>query len=82
MNLLWLSPNGWVVSLVGAELAVPLNELGLDLESLRINLTRRDTTANSEAKFSPTFGRSGLNHPIPMYQGNWEAVERFVDLKL
>ena len=69
--------GGWQV-----EMAVPLNALGLDLESLRINLTRRDATANSEAEFSPTFGRSGLDHRIPMYQGDWEAVEQFVDLKL
>ena len=56
-------------------------ELDLDPQSLRINLTRRDATANSEAELSPTFGPSGLDHRIPMYQGDWEAVDRFVALK-
>lgn len=69
--------KGWQV-----EMAIPLDELGLDVKSLRINLARRDATANSEAELSPTFGRSGLDHKIPMYQGNWEAVAQFVELKL
>ncbi len=68
--------QGWQV-----ELAIPLDELDLDPQSLRINLTRRDATANSEAELSPTFGPSGLDHRIPMYQGDWEAVDRFVALK-
>jgi len=69
--------KGWQV-----EVAIPLDELGLDVKSLRINLARRDATANTEAELSPTFGRSGLDHRIPMYQGDWEAVDQFVDLKL
>ena len=69
--------GGWLV-----EMAVPLNELGLDLKALRINLARRDVTANTEVEMSSTFGRSGLDHHIPMYQGDWEAVKRFAALKL
>jgi len=69
--------RGWQV-----EMALPLDELGLDVHSLRINLARRDATANSESEVSPTFGRSGLDHRIPMYQGDWEAVDQFVELKL
>jgi len=69
--------HGWQL-----EMMVPLDELGLDLKSLRINLTRRDATANTESEVSPTFGRSGLDHRIPMYQGDWTAVDRFAKLKL
>ena len=69
--------HGWQL-----EMMVPLDELELDLKSLRINLTRRDATANTESEVSPTFGRSGLDHRIPMYQGDWTAVDRFAKLKL
>ena len=69
--------GGWQM-----EMAIPLQELGMSGLPLRINLTRRDATANTESELSPTFGRSGLDHRVPMYQGDWEAVERFAVLKL
>jgi hypothetical protein len=69
--------RGWQV-----EMAVPLGDLGLDQKNLRINLTRRDATANTESELSPTFGRSGLDHRIPMYQGDWKAVDQFVKLRM
>jgi hypothetical protein len=69
--------KGWQV-----EMAVPLGDLGVEVKSLRVNLTRRDATANTESELSPTFGKSSLDSRIPMYQGNWEAVGRFMKLKM
>ena len=64
------------------EMAIPLLDLGINGQPLRINLTRRDATANTECELSPTFGRSGLDHRVPMYQGDWEGIERFAVLQL
>lgn len=65
-----------------AEMAIPLRDLGVDGKPLQINLARRNATANTECELVPTFGRSNLDHRVPMFQGDWEAVERFAVLKL
>ena len=65
-----------------AEMAIPLKDLGIDGQPLRINLARRDATANTECELSPTFGVSGLDHRVPMFQGDWTAIGRFAVLRL
>ena len=69
------TPAGWQV-----EIAIPLRDLGIDGQPLRINLARRDATANAECELSPTFGASGLDHRVPMFRADWNAVERFGEL--
>ena len=69
--------DGWQV-----EMAIPLQDLGVDGKQLRINLARKDATANAECELSPTFGNSSLDHRVPMFQGDWNAVERFAVLKM
>jgi hypothetical protein len=71
------SNKGWQV-----EMAIPMQDLNINGNPLRVNLVRRDVTANTECEFSPTFGRSGLDHRVPMYQGDWEGIERFAVLRL
>jgi hypothetical protein len=68
--------NGWQT-----EMVIPLQDIQVEGQALRINLARRDVTANTECELSPTFGPSGLDHRVPMYQGNWEGVEGFATLQ-
>lgn len=69
--------DGWQV-----EMAIPLADLKPEDGNLRINLARRDATENSECELTPTFGKSGLDHRVPMYRGDWEATDRFSDLRI
>ena len=70
-------PRGWQ-----AELAIPLKDLGADTAPLKINIIRRDQTANRESEFSLTFGVSNLDHLVPMYQSDLAAVDRYAELVL
>ena len=70
-------PRGWQ-----AELSIPLNDFRPEGAPLRVNIVRRDQTANREAEFSLTFGASNLDHRVPMYQSDLAAVERYADLVL
>ncbi len=68
-------------------MAIPLAELdpaGPPPETRRwkINIIRRDQTAHRDSELSPTFGRSPLDHLVPMYQSDPAAVARFADLVL
>ena len=53
-------PRGWQ-----AELSIPLNDFRPEGARLRVNIVRRDQTANREAEFSLTFGASNLDHRVP-----------------
>ena len=65
-----------------AEMAIPLNELDVGGEPWRINIVRRDQTANRECEISPTFGKSSLDHRVPMFASDGTAVDRFARLAL
>ena len=65
-----------------AEMAIPLKELGVGGEPWRINIVRRDRTANRECEISPTFGKSSLDHRVPMFASDGAAIERFAGLTL
>ena len=70
--------EGWY-----AELEIPLTELGGGpLTRWKINLIRRDAVFNALSELAPTFGDSGLDHYVPMFQSDPMAVERFADLLL
>lgn len=69
--------DGWQ-----AEMAIPLKELELGGEPWRINIVRRDQTANRECEISPTFGKSSLDHSVPMFTSDGAAVDRFARLTL
>jgi len=69
--------GGWQM-----EMAIPLADLKAEGKLLRINLARKDATANTECEWSPTFGRSSLDHRVPMFRGDWNAVERFGVLEM
>ncbi|MDA1312584.1 MAG: hypothetical protein O2968_04535 [Acidobacteria bacterium] len=49
---------------------------------MRINIVRRDQAANGECEISPTFGKSDLDHKVPMFTSDPEAVDRFAQLIL
>ncbi|MBT4139362.1 MAG: hypothetical protein HOE48_15685, partial [Candidatus Latescibacteria bacterium] len=68
--------NGWQT-----EMVIPLQDIQTKGQPLRLNLTRRDVTANTECEIAPTFGASGLDHRVPMYQGDWERVESFATVR-
>ncbi|MDA0711947.1 MAG: hypothetical protein O3B73_17245, partial [bacterium] len=69
--------TGWLT-----EMAIPLADLLVEGQPLRINLARLDVTANRECELSPTFGPSPLDHRVPMYQGDWERTAGFASLVL
>jgi len=69
--------NGWQF-----EMEIPLGELNIRKHKATINFSRRDTENNAEYEYSLTFGRSGLDHHIPMYESDWYAVDRFAELVL
>ena len=69
--------DGWQM-----EMSIPLKDLNTTGQPLRINLVRRDVIANTECELSPTFGRSSLDHRVPMYQSDWVGIERFAVLQL
>ncbi|MDH5603455.1 MAG: hypothetical protein OEY51_05935, partial [Cyclobacteriaceae bacterium] len=69
--------NGWQF-----ELEIPLEELNIGGQKTTINFSRRDAEKNSEYEYVRTFGRSGLDHQIPMYQADWNAVDMFAELIL
>ena len=65
-----------------AELSIPLSGFRADDAQVKVNIVRRDQTANREAELSLTFGASSLDHRVPMYQSDLAAVERYADLVL
>ena len=70
-----------------AEFAIPIGELSPSEPSsppppLRINIVRRDQTANRECEISSTFGESSLDHRVPMFVSDPAAVDRFARLEL
>jgi len=69
--------NGWQF-----EMEIPLGELNIQKHKTTINFSRSDTENNTEYEYSLTFGRSGLDHHIPMYASDWKAVDRFAGLIL
>lgn len=64
------------------ELAIPLKELNIQGQVTTINFARVDDEHDREYEYSLTFGRSELDHFIPMYESDWGAVERFATLIL
>jgi len=69
--------DGWQ-----AELSIPLSELNLATDHLRINIARRDVAANRICELVPTFGQSGQDHYVPQYDSDAKAVVRFAPLTL
>ncbi len=69
--------NGWQF-----EMEIPLEELNINNQKTTINFSRKDIQNNMEYEYSLTFGRSGLDHHIPMYASDWKAVDRFAELVL
>jgi hypothetical protein len=69
--------NGWQF-----EIGIPLDELNIKNQKTTINFSRSDAENNAEYEFAMTFGRSGLDHHIPMYRSDWLAVDRFAKLVL
>jgi len=65
-----------------AELSIPLSELNLAPDDLRINIARRDVAANRDCELVPTFGRSGRDHYVPQYDADAQAIQRFAPLTL
>lgn len=65
-----------------AEFAIPMTDLASEGQPLRINIVRRDQTANRECEISSTFGRSDLDHRVPMFTSDPDAVSRFAWLSL
>jgi hypothetical protein len=52
------------------------------LQPVRIYIVRCDQTANRECEISSTFGRSDLDHSVPMFTSDPDAVDRFARLTL
>ena len=69
--------NGWQF-----EIGIPLDELNIKNQKTTINFSRSDAENNAEYEFALTFGRSSLDHHIPMYTSNWLSVDRFAKLIL
>ena len=69
--------NGWQF-----EMEIPLNELNINGQKTSINITRQDIEKGTNSEYMLTFGKSGLDHRVPMYNSNWFAVERFAELVL
>lgn len=71
-----LTAGGWQF-----EMAIPLKELEMGDQPLRINFMRIDQENSLTAEYSRTFGISPLDHRIPMYQSDSKAVDRFARLE-
>lgn len=69
--------DGWQL-----ELEIPLNELNIEDEPLTINFVRNDKEGDTQSEYSLTFGKSGLDHRVPMYETDRGAVQQFAELKL
>ena len=69
--------NGWQF-----EMKIPLDELKIKKQKTTINFLRKDDENNTNYEYALTFGRSRLDHRIPMYKPDWEAVDRFAELIL
>jgi len=69
--------DGWQL-----ELAIPLNELNIEDDPLTINFVRNDKEGDTQSEYSLTFGKSGLDHRVPMYETDRGAVKQFAELKL
>ena len=63
------------------EMAIPLDELDIHGQPTTINFVRKDGENNAEYEYALTFGKSELDHRIPMYKSDRRAVERFTELK-
>ena len=64
------------------ELEIPLDELNIGNKKTSINIVRTDFENKTQSEYALTFGISGLDHFIPMYQTNGYNVDLFVDLIL
>lgn len=71
------SSNGWQF-----ELEIPLDDLEFQGSELKINLARNDRENRVVSEYSLTYGKSDLDHRIPMYEPDFRAVERFSTLEL
>ena len=69
--------NGWQF-----ELEIPLGELNIEEQKTSINISRQDVEKGTKYEYMLTFGKSRLDHRIPMYDASWYAVERFAELRL
>jgi hypothetical protein len=67
--------NGWQF-----EMEIPLGELNIKGQTTSINISRLDAEKDTEYEYSLTFGKSHLDHRIPMYKVDWYAVDRFAEL--
>lgn len=64
------------------EVEIPLDELNIRNQKTTINFSRRDKQNDIESEYALTFGKSRLDHRVPMYQSDWNAVDRFAELVL
>jgi hypothetical protein len=71
------APHGWQ-----AELSIPLANLDSTQQGLRLNIVRQDPAARSVSELFPTFGRSDLDHHVPQYASDDQAIQRFAPLTL
>jgi 3',5'-cyclic AMP phosphodiesterase CpdA len=69
--------NGWQF-----EIEIPLDELNIKGKNAKINFVRRDVENNTECEYVLTYGKSGLDHRIPMYTLNRHATNLFAELIL
>jgi|GEM_PF-1283568 len=67
--------NGWQF-----EIKIPLGELNINGQKTSINISRQDDEKGTQYEYALTFGKSRLDHRIPMYDVNWYAVDRFAEL--
>ena len=64
------------------EMEIPLEELNIMNQKTTINFSRRDKQYDTESEYALTFGKSRLDHRVPMYESDWNAVDRFAELLL
>ncbi len=69
--------NGWQF-----EMEIPLGELNIEGQKTSINISRQDAEKGTTYEYMLTFGKSQLDHRVPMYASNWYAVDRFAELQL
>ena len=69
--------NGWQF-----EMEIPLGELNIEGQKTSINISRQDVEKGTKYEYMLTFGKSRLDHRVPMYDSSWYAVEHFAELRL